>query len=941
MRKVIRVVAAYLLLTLSIVIAAPAHAQARDITLPVINLLVVENIGVSETPGGSQPARTSAVSNPATVTAPGTAKAAVTDGNTYEFSRENPTITVNETITASDSPNSLPEISLTVSESIGVVDSPQAFPPISLTVTENISVSDSPQLLPPISLTVTENIAVSDSPQLLPAMFLTVNENITVSDSSNFTRLPATVTGITPNWAYNNAIANISNLVGTRFATGATVKLVKAGSPDIIAVNVAVVSPTQITCQFNFTGTEWGYYDVVVTNTDEQSGTLPQGFLVRTQPATINGITPAYGVANTTANVELTGSGFISGSAIKLQKTGQPDIVAALITFAPTRITCTFGLVGAAIGSWDVTVVNPDNQTASLAGAFTVTMPTVEITIGQGTQSIEYLLGTNFHDRRVQVIYLASEIGRSGAISALALNVATPPGAPLNNWTIRMRHFTQSTESGIWIVAGAWDTVYQGNEPPGTSGWRVFNFSQPFEYNGSQNLEIDFSFNNSAVGGASGTCFYSTPGGNRTLFGASNSANGDPLTWSSTIPSPVLSNIVPNIRLTMGSTGGYSLTTTVSPAGSGTVNYSGGTFQAGTQLNLVAQANMGWVFDHWGGNATGTNPNIILTMDANKTVTAFFRAVQHTLTISKTVGGSVTAPGEGTFTYNYGQQVPLVAVPDTGYRFVNWTGDVATIVNYTAASTTITIGGNYSIVANFARITYQLTINTQGSGTTTPPVGVHTYNQGTQVELTATPTTGYQFVTWSGDVTVNTNPITVTMTGNKNITANFSQITYTLTVNVVGSGTVAKNPNQTSYASGTSVQLTATPAVGWTFLSWSGDVIGTTNPAGLTINGNKMVTVTFVTHTPTINIIKQNPTLYEGRQVQVSGSYRGWESGHGSPPITRSDWVIQDATGSLYVTGNSMGLSYPADIGKPVVITGIIRLKNGQTYIEILPPVRR
>ncbi|MCP4599984.1 MAG: hypothetical protein GY847_05505, partial [Proteobacteria bacterium] len=46
------------------------------------------------------------------------------------------------------------------------------------------------------------------------------------------------------------------------------------------------------------------------------------------------------------------------------------------------------------------------------------------------------------------------------------------------------------------------------------------------------------------------------------------------------------------------------------------------------------------------------------------------------LTISSTTGGSVTTPGEGTFPYNCGANVSLVAVPATCYRFVNWTGDV-------------------------------------------------------------------------------------------------------------------------------------------------------------------------------------------------------------------------------------------------------------------------
>jgi uncharacterized repeat protein (TIGR02543 family) len=75
--------------------------------------------------------------------------------------------------------------------------------------------------------------------------------------------------------------------------------------------------------------------------------------------------------------------------------------------------------------------------------------------------------------------------------------------------------------------------------------------------------------------------------------------------------------------------------------------------------------------------------------------------VKYDLTIASTAGGLVTTPGEGTFTYYEGKVVRLVARPALGYRFVKWTGDVATINTVNAFSTTITMNGNYSITANF------------------------------------------------------------------------------------------------------------------------------------------------------------------------------------------------------------------------------------------------
>ena len=89
---------------------------------------------------------------------------------------------------------------------------------------------------------------------------------------------------------------------------------------------------------------------------------------------------------------------------------------------------------------------------------------------------------------------------------------------------------------------------------------------------------------------------------------------------------------------------------------------------------------------------------------------------------------------------------------------------------------------------------------------------------------------------------------------------------YTLDVTTVGSGSVAKDPDEANYDSGTVVQLTANPAAGWTFKDWSGGLSGTTSPANITMDGNKTVTATFtivpppvVTITATDNTAKENP----------------------------------------------------------------------------------
>jgi len=79
-------------------------------------------------------------------------------------------------------------------------------------------------------------------------------------------------------------------------------------------------------------------------------------------------------------------------------------------------------------------------------------------------------------------------------------------------------------------------------------------------------------------------------------------------------------------------------------------------------------------------------------------------AQQYDLAINSTAGGEVTVPGEGSVAYDAGAVIDLKATPDAGYEFVSWTGDVDTIADGAAAETTITVDGDYSIMANFEEI---------------------------------------------------------------------------------------------------------------------------------------------------------------------------------------------------------------------------------------------
>lgn len=100
----------------------------------------------------------------------------------------------------------------------------------------------------------------------------------------------------------------------------------------------------------------------------------------------------------------------------------------------------------------------------------------------------------------------------------------------------------------------------------------------------------------------------------------------------------------------------------------------------------------------------------------NSRRTLYQAAVQYQLTLDSTEGGSITIPGEGTFTYDAGTKVKLAESPDKGYHFVNWTGDIATL-ECQCHETAVTMNDNYHITANFAVTSNSCFIATAAYGT--------------------------------------------------------------------------------------------------------------------------------------------------------------------------------------------------------------------------------
>lgn len=87
-----------------------------------------------------------------------------------------------------------------------------------------------------------------------------------------------------------------------------------------------------------------------------------------------------------------------------------------------------------------------------------------------------------------------------------------------------------------------------------------------------------------------------------------------------------------------------------------------------------------------------------------------------------------------------------------------------------------------------------------------------------------------------------------------------------------------------------------------------------------------------------IGSVIAKPEKYEGKEVMIKGKFIGWSLPQHeivTPMITRSDWIVEDETGAIYVTKlNPEPLNPASDRGRKVIVSGIIRLEEGKPYIE-------
>ncbi len=387
------------------------------------------------------------------------------------------------------------------------------------------------------------------------------------------------------------------------------------------------------------------------------------------------------------------------------------------------------------------------------------------------------------------------------------------------------------------------------------------------------------------------------------------------------VPSYTFTNVTTNHTISVTfkqSTVIYTLTASANPSAGGTVT-GGGSYNSGAAATVTATPASGFTFTGWSGDLTGaTNPSTI-TMNGNKSVTANF-ASQNGQLVLQTVSLATASSAESALypasaaidnnigtrwssafsdsqwiTFDLGSSKPIVAavldwetanasayvimgsndnfatsativtksnMPAFGnHRIDSISGLAGTYRYYRMSGKARSTAYGYSIwearfYTNGTPVTYTLTTTTNPTtgGTVS---GGGTYAMGTTATLTATPAPGYSFASWSGDVTSTTNPITVTMTANKNVTANFTLIpTYTISAPAGSNGAITPSGTVT-VTQGNSQTFTMTPSSGYAVDVVTVDGVSQGAIASYTftnVTTNHTITVTFKQSTVTYSL---------------------------------------------------------------------------------------
>jgi uncharacterized protein (TIGR02145 family)/uncharacterized repeat protein (TIGR02543 family) len=245
----------------------------------------------------------------------------------------------------------------------------------------------------------------------------------------------------------------------------------------------------------------------------------------------------------------------------------------------------------------------------------------------------------------------------------------------------------------------------------------------------------------------------------------------------------------------------------------------GGIYAKGTIVTCIAQPDSGYIFTNWSDSAQGTSDTIATVMNNRKKITAnFIKATQtYSLTLTNINGSVIKNPANIT-QFIAGDSLSITAIPATGYHFSGWSGDT-TITDTTKKAIVIKFFKDRNITANFTENGhYSIIVQSNGGKVEKDPNSTsYTFNQ--KVLLTAIPDSVHVFSKWSGDITGTTNPYTITIDDSKNITAQFTDKHFLLSISKFGQGSTTPAISD-SIIFGNPYTITATPDKNYRFVKW-------------------------------------------------------------------------------------------------------------------------
>jgi hypothetical protein len=174
----------------------------------------------------------------------------------------------------------------------------------------------------------------------------------------------------------------------------------------------------------------------------------------------ISGISPATGGSNATVSATITGDNFRSGATVKLMRAGYSPIYATGVSVpSSTTIDCVFRLSKAEKGSYNLVITNPDGQSDTRVGAFTITDPVPVISgVSPREGAINDVLsltikGQNFKEAvKVSFIRSSTEIVCTSPVSSDSTEILCNldlTGAVAGDWDVTVLNI-DGQQKGTW-----------------------------------------------------------------------------------------------------------------------------------------------------------------------------------------------------------------------------------------------------------------------------------------------------------------------------------------------------------------------------------------------------------------------------------------------------------------------------------------------------------